>query len=59
MTPEEMYAAVDARRQELDLPWWRIAIQLQCTSDQVRWMRRGHVSKPLRARVEAWLGEAS
>lgn len=57
MTPQQLYALVDERRRELGLPLWRVAVQLQVSTNYLGCMRRGHVSAPLRARVEAWLGE--
>ncbi|KAB8186929.1 hypothetical protein FH608_046425 [Nonomuraea phyllanthi] len=59
MTPQQLHAALDERRRTLGLPWWRVAIQLQISGVFLNRMRHGHLSKPLRARVEAWLGEAS
>ncbi|MEV6035984.1 hypothetical protein AB0L65_32850 [Nonomuraea sp. NPDC052116] len=59
MTPQELYAAVDTRRQALKLPWWRVAIQLDISAERIRLMRKGQVSAGLRSRVEAWLGETA
>lgn len=59
MTPQELYAALDARRLERGWPWWKVAIALEVSVERVRWMRRGVVSERLRARAEKWLGEAS
>lgn len=59
MTPEQLHAAVDERRQALHLPWWRIAIQLQIGPERLTLMRRGRLSKALRERVETWLIDQS
>lgn len=58
MTPEEMHAALDARRQELHWPWWKVAVKLNCDTTTFSQMRRGHLSRRMRERAEEWLAES-
>ena len=55
MTPQELHAALDARRRALRLPWWRVAIDLDITESNLHAMAGGRLSRPLRARAIAWL----
>ena len=59
MTPQELYAAVDALRQQKGWPWWKVSVALDVSAERIRFMRRGEVSPRLRSRAEEWLGEAS
>lgn len=59
MTPQEVHAALDARRQTLGWPWWRLAVRLDTDGHAFEVMKRGSLSKRLRGRAEEWLGEAS
>ncbi|MBB6556219.1 hypothetical protein [Nonomuraea rubra] len=59
MTPQELYAAVDALRQAKGWPWWKVPVALDISAERIRFMRRGEVSPELRSRAEERLGEAS
>jgi hypothetical protein len=58
VTPQRLHAELDARRHELGVkawPWWRVAIALDISVDNLRKVRHGHLSPALRARAVAWL----
>lgn len=55
MTPQELAAALQARRHELGLKWWQVHVQINVSDDAVRRMRRGLLSQATRERAEAWL----
>lgn len=55
MTPAQLYPALDDRRRELGLFWWQVAVELDCTYNQLSRMRWGRVQPELCARAEAWL----
>lgn len=57
MTPTEMYVALNARKQALGWPWWKVAVKLDCDSTTFDQMRRGRLSRPIRERAEEWLAE--
>lgn len=56
MTPQELHAALDARRRGLGWKWWQVEIAIGApAASTVRLMRLGAVSADVRARAEAWL----
>ncbi|MEV0968493.1 hypothetical protein [Microtetraspora glauca] len=56
MTPQELHAALDARRRELGMKWWQVEMAVQAPApSSIRRMRDGTLSAALRVRVEAWL----
>jgi hypothetical protein len=60
MTPQELHAALDARRREFGMFWWQVEIAVQAPAPStIRQMRNGTVSGPLRGRAEAWLEETA
>lgn len=59
MTPQQLHAAIDARRRALNLPWWRVAVLLDISRSSLDQLKHGCLSEGLRARAEEWLGEAS
>jgi hypothetical protein len=55
MTPDQLSRAVQARRKELRLFWWQVALQLDVGEDAVRRLRYGKAGPEIRERAEAWL----
>lgn len=55
MTQQELYAAVDARRQGLGWAWWQIEAAVGVDSASRRKLRRGVGSSRTYAQVAAWL----
>lgn len=55
MTPQELHAALDARRQALRVPWWVVAVDLDITEDVLHKLRHGVPSPAVAARAPAWL----
>ncbi len=55
MTPQELHAAIDARRKADGLKWWQVAVALDVTEDVIRKARRGEHSQRLSEQAPAWL----
>ncbi|MGP3917647.1 hypothetical protein [Nonomuraea sp. 10N515B] len=55
MTPEQLHAAVDARRRELGLKWWQIAVQADVSASALERLRNGVVGDRTREQLAAWL----
>lgn len=56
MTPAQLYAALDERRRQEGLKIWQLAVELDCTHNQLSRMRWGSaVADEVRERAEAWL----
>lgn len=55
MTPQELFAAIDAVRLERGLKWWQVAVQLDISPARVRELCRGVRSPGVAERAPAWL----
>jgi WhiB family redox-sensing transcriptional regulator len=55
MTPAELWAALDACRQERGLAWWQVAVELDVSVGEIRKTGRGVHSQALSERAPAWL----
>lgn len=59
VTPQQLWAALDARRRALGWAWWQVAVALDIGEDRLRRVRRGLLSDALRDRAAAWLERRS
>ncbi len=54
-TVRELYERVDARRRELLMPWWQVAVQADIGADALRRLQMDVASLPTRRALEEWL----
>ena len=57
MTPQELHAAIDARRKTLGWPWWKVSVALDVSLTTIDKLKRGRPGIGWRQRAEEWLGE--
>ncbi|MGW6502936.1 hypothetical protein [Nonomuraea angiospora] len=55
MTPQQLHAELDARRRELGLRWWQVAVELDVSLCLLSGLRRGVQSQAVRERAPEWL----
>lgn len=55
MTPQQLRAELDARRRELGLKWWQVAVQADVGTDALDRLRNGVAGERTRQRLTAWL----
>ncbi len=55
MTPQELHAAIDARRKAAGLKWWQVSLQADVSEPALRATRRRPPGPVVRAKAEAWL----
>lgn len=55
MTPAQLYAALDARRRELGLAWWQVAVALDVNQVSIRQMHHGLHCQAVTERAPQWL----
>ncbi|WP_326829707.1 hypothetical protein OIE13_06095 [Streptosporangium sp. NBC_01810] len=55
VTPQRLYAELNARRKELGWPWWRVAVALDVSVSALNRMRHGAHIQGIRERAPEWL----
>jgi hypothetical protein len=55
VTPQELYAAIDAVRRDRRVLWWQVAVELDITVGRLAALRRGQPCRGIAERAPAWL----
>ena len=55
LTPQELYAAIDAARRARRAPWWLVAVELDITVGRLAALQRGMPCRGVAGRAPAWL----
>lgn len=53
ITPERLWAELDARRRELGLVWWQVSVQTDVSEPSLRALKYGQ--RTAYERAQAWL----
>ncbi|MEV7006827.1 hypothetical protein [Streptosporangium sp. NPDC051022] len=57
VTPQRLWTELDTRRKTFSpqMPWWRVAVELNVSASQLQRLREGAASRAVRRAATKWL----